>query len=78
MVKLIDYKTNITRMINGAEHNISTFVADTEDDIADMNAEGSEYLHYPAGSACLCLENGEVYILNAEETEYVILGGDNT
>ena len=51
------------------------FIADAASDIAAMNASGSVYLNYPAGSAALCLEDGNVYILNAAETEYEVPGG---
>lgn len=55
---------------------MTSFVADEASDITAMNAEGSAYLNYPAGSAALCLADGNVYILNAEETEYIALGGE--
>ena len=51
------------------------FIADTTDDISAMNAHGSTYLNYPAGSYALCIQDGEVYIMNAAETEYLPKGG---
>lgn len=51
------------------------FIADGTEDITAMNAEGSTYLNYPAGSAVLCIGDGNVYVLNASETEYEVLGG---
>ena len=86
-IKAIDTNTNIRREVKrtaavGTDTQTVTdiyyqtsFVADEASDIADMNAEGSEYLNYPAGSAALCLGDGNVYILNASETEYEIPGG---
>lgn len=59
-------------------YNLTQFVADELADIAVMNAEGSEYLNYPAGSAAICMEDGNVYVLNAAETEYAVPGGDGT
>lgn len=76
MIKLIDYKTNIRREEADAEHYISSFVADSAEDIEAMNEEGSEYLHYPAGTSVICLGDGKIYILNADETEYIALGGE--
>ena len=86
-IKAIDTNTNIRREVKrtaavGTDTQTVTdiyyqtsFVADAASDIADMNAEGSEYLNYPAGSAALCLGDGNVYILNASETEYEVPGG---
>lgn len=48
----------------------TAFVADTASDITAMNATGSEYLNYPAGSAVICCENKKRYVLNASETAY--------
>lgn len=87
-IKAIDTNTNIRREVKrtatvGTETQTVTdvyyqtaFVADTASDITAMNAQGSAYLNYPAGSAALCLGDGNVYILNAEETEYAALGGE--
>lgn len=58
------------------KYPMTAFVADGTADITAMNTQGSEYLNYPAGSAALCLADGNVYILNAEETEYIALGGE--
>ena len=86
-IKAIDTNTNIRREVKrtvtvGTETQTVTdiyyqtaFVADTASDITAMNAQGSEYLNYPAGSAAICMEDGNVYILNAEETEYEVPGG---
>lgn len=57
---------------------LTQFVADEITDIAAMNAAGSEYLNYPAGSAAICMEDGNVYVMNAAETEYAVPGGDGT
>lgn len=76
MIKPYDYSIKKTRYVEGTPYNLTSFVADETSDITAMNAEGSAYLNYPAGSAALCLGDGKVYILNAEETEYVALGGE--
>lgn len=87
-IKVIDTNTDIRREVKrtattGTQTQTVTdiyyqtsFVADEASDITAMNAQGSAYLNYPAGSAALCLEDGNVYILNAEETEYVVPGGE--
>ena len=87
-IKAIDNNTNIRREVKrevtvGTDTQTVTdiyyqtsFVADETSDITAMNADGSTYLNYPAGSAALCLGDGKVYILNAEETEYIALGGE--
>lgn len=87
-IKAIDSNIGIKREVKrtvtaGTETRIVTdvyyqtsFVADEASDITAMNAEGSAYLNYPAGSAALCLGDGKVYILNAEENEYIALGGE--
>lgn len=87
-IKAIDNNTNIRREVKrevmvGTDTQTVTdiyyqtsFVADETSDITAMNADGSTYLNYPAGSAVLCLADGNVYILNAEETEYIALGGE--
>lgn len=86
-IKAIDTNTNIRREVKrtaavGTDTQTVTdiyyqtsFVADEASDITAMNAQGSEYLNYPAGSAALCLGDGNVYILNASETEYEVPGG---
>lgn len=87
-IKIIKYDNNINRKIiktknvNGKPIKsevyfcLTEFIADSVSDIAYMNSAGSEYLNYPAGSAVLCIEDGNVYILNAIETEYMALGGE--
>ena len=87
-IKAIDNNTNIRREVKrevtvGTDTQTVTdiyyqtsFVADETSDITAMNADGSTYLNYPAGSAAICLGDGKVYILNAEETEYIALGGE--
>ena len=87
-IKAIDTNTNIRREVKrtvtvGTEAQTVTdiyyqtaFVADTASDITAMNAQDSAYLNYPAGSAALCLGDGNVYVLNAEETGYIALGGE--
>lgn len=86
-IKVIDTNTNIRREVKrtaavGAEMQTVTdiyyqtaFVADTASDITAMNAQGSAYLNYPAGSAALCIGDGNVYVLNASETAYEVPGG---
>ena len=81
-IKAIDTNTDIRREVKrtatvGADTQTVTdicyqtaFVADSASDITAMNAQGSEYLNYPAGSAAICCENGKRYILNASETAY--------
>lgn len=54
---------------------LTQFIADGTSDITAMNAEGSTYLNYPAGSAVLCIGDGNVYVLNASETAYEVPGG---
>lgn len=89
-VKTINYDSKITREVKrtvtspqGGTFTVTDsyahtdFIADSVSDITAMNAAGSEYLNYPAGSAALCLEDGNVYILNASETAYEIPGGAN-
>ena len=87
-VKIYDTKNHIKREIRRSVAVSETetrtvtdiffhtdFIADDTSDITAMNAAGSEYLNYPAGSAALCIEDGNVYILNASETAYEIPGG---
>lgn len=86
-IKTIDTNTSIRREVKrvvtvGTETQTITdiyyqtaFVADGTSDITAMNAQGSVYLNYPAGSAALCIEDGNVYVLNASETEYEVPGG---
>lgn len=76
MIKPMDSTPKYIRYVGGNSYQQTTFVADETSDITAMNAEGSVYLNYPAGSAALCLADGNVYILNAEETEYIALGGE--
>lgn len=71
MIKAIEVDKRIERRIpEDGTYFKTVFVADTEADVAEMNAEGSGYLNYPAGSAVICCETGSAYILNASETEY--------
>lgn len=86
-IKAIDNNTNIRREVKrevtvGTDTQTVTdiyyqtaFVADTASDITAMNATDSEYLNYPAGSAVLCIGDGNVYVLNASETAYEVPGG---
>lgn len=81
-IKAIDTNTNIRREVKrtaavGTETQTVTdiyyqtaFVADEASDITAMNAQGSAYLNYPAGSAAICCENKKRYVLNASETAY--------
>ena len=81
-IKAIDNNTNIRREVKrevtvGTDTQTVTdiyyqtaFVADTASDITAMNATGSVYLNYPAGSAVICCENKKRYVLNASETAY--------
>lgn len=82
MIKAIGTNKDIIRMVtvNGGDPTMTntsktyyqtTFVADATSDIATMNADGSEYLNYPAGSVILDASTSDVYILNASQTEYV-------
>lgn len=84
MIKAIGTNKDIIRMVtvNGGDPTMTnttktyyqtTFVADATSDIATMNADGSEYLNYPAGSCVLDSFASDVYILNASQTEYVKL-----
>lgn len=75
MIKPIDSNHDVVRYVNGQSYAQTAFVADGTSDITAMNADGSAYLNYPAGSAAICMEDGNVYILNAEETEYEVPGG---
>ena len=88
-IKLLDFDPKITRRVKREftdaagstitvtdKYALTNFVADSASDITAMNASGSEYLNYPAGSAVLCLADSNVYVLNASETAYVVPGGD--
>ena len=78
MVKKIGYDIDITREVTRTENQKEVtdtfvrtdFLADEETDITAMNAEGSEYLKYPAGSMVYCVESKKKYILKADCTEY--------
>lgn len=82
-IKAIDYNTEFTREVKRTatdgdgnsitvtdRYPMTAFVADGTADITAMNAEGSEYLNYPAGSVVICAANKKKYILNASETAY--------
>lgn len=72
MIKAMEVDKAVEKRINGKGSYFKTvFVADTESDVAAMNANGSEYLNYPAGSAVICVETGSAYLMNASENEYV-------
>lgn len=75
MIKPMAFNEKIVRVAtwNGRKKDYpqTTFVADTTSDITTINADGSEYLNYPAGSCILDTSTSDVYILNASQTEYV-------
>ena len=75
MVKIINYNSAITRKVDDVNYDLTQFIADSTEDITAMNAEGNTYLNYPAGSAVLCIGDGNVYVLNASETAYEVPGG---
>ena len=78
MIRIISTDPSITRKVSRTESDTAVtdtfvrtdFLADEETDITAMNAEGSEYLKYPAGSMVYCVESKKKYILKADCTEY--------
>ena len=52
------------------QYEKTDFIADGFEDIEAMNAEGSEYLNYPAGSTVKRMDNDFIYVLNADCTRY--------
>ena len=78
MIALADYSENVYRDEKRTEGNEtvtdryfrSDFIADTSDDIYDMNVSGSKYLNYPAGSTVMNLGGRTIYVLNARRNEY--------
>ena len=70
MIKAIEVDKDTKKCTDKGVYFRTTFVADTESDVAEMNAEGSGYLNYPAGSAVICCETGSAYLMNASEDEY--------
>lgn len=75
MIKPMAFNEKIVRVAtwNGRKKDYpqTQFVADSTEDLADINETGSEYLNYPAGSCILDASTSDVYILNASQDEYV-------
>lgn len=71
-IKVIAYDPSITRQHeNGSSYDRTDFIADAATDVTAMNANGSAYLKYPAGSMVYCAADGKKYILKADQSAYV-------
>lgn len=46
------------------------FIVDGSSDITAMNAEGSNYLNYPAGSSVVFKDFSKFYVMNPAETAF--------